>query len=101
MVWVAGMVLLTLTLAVHSASAQVTEQEDSGSKGDVSTESSPNLGQQKGQEVVRSEADGAREAGKREPETGRERQHTNSPAASRPERPQRIERPPRPERPHR
>ena len=96
-----GILLLTLILAAHPAPAQVAEQEDSGSKGDVSTENSPNLAQQKEQKVLQSEADSARESGKRDQETKGERQSNNSSTNNRSERPQRIERPPRPERPHR
>jgi len=96
-----GILLLTLLLTAHPAPAQLAEQEDSGSKGDVSTENSPDLGQQKEQKVLQSEADSARESGKRDQETKGERQRTNSSTTNRSERPQRIERPPRPERPHR
>lgn len=97
----AGILVLTLVLAADPAPAQVPEQEDSGSKGDVSTENSPNLGQQKEQNVLQSEAKSDRESGKRDQETKGERQSTNSSPTNRSERPQRIERPPRPERPHR
>lgn len=96
-----GIAALALILAAHPAVAQVPEQEDSGSKGDVSTENSPNLGQLKEQKVVQDEGDSARGAGKREQEAGRERPNPDTPTANRSERPQRIERPYRPERHHR
>lgn len=97
------MVLLFLTASVASTPlyAQIAEPDDADSKGDVSTENSPNLGQQKEQKVLQSEADSARESGKRDQETKGERQSTSSSTNNRSERPQRIERPPRPERPHR
>ena len=95
------LLLLTAGIASTPIQAQVTEPDDSGSKGDVSTENSPNLGQQKEQKVLQSEADSTREPGKKDQETKGERQNPNSSTANRTERPQRIERPPRPERPHR
>lgn len=83
------------------ALGQVGELDDSGSKGDVSTENSPNLGQQKQQEAVEGKTDGAKDSGKNNPDAKGDRHDSTNSATNRPDRPHRIERPPRPERPHR
>jgi hypothetical protein len=97
----AGSAMLVITLIAQPAPAQIPEQEEADSRGDVSTETNPELGQQKQQKVLQSEAARPGDAGKREQETGREPQNANNPTADRPERSHRIERPPRPERHHR
>jgi hypothetical protein len=96
----AAVFLLVLPLSAGPVFAQTPEPGEDLKRGDVSTESSPNLGQQKSREEAVSR-------GEQKPEQSGDRAGAQGSAASsgtRPqptERPHRFERPLRPERPHR
>lgn len=74
-------------------------QEDPDSKGDVSTENNPNLGQIKEQKILEESKADERSTEKKEPNTGPDRPANTGHNETRTERPQRFERPIRPERP--
>jgi hypothetical protein len=94
--------LLSLFIASNPSRvfAQQGQQEDSDSKGDISTENNPNLGQQK-QQILEEQKQTDGSTDKKEKSTSQDKTTNTGRNDARPERPQRFERPMRPERPHR
>ena len=96
--------LFVLSVTAHIPSPTFAQQEipvpDDDSKGDISTENNPNIGQTKNQ-VLQEQKQDDRNTEKKDQSASPDKPSNTGRNDARPERPQRFERPMRPERPHR